>query len=160
MPPSPPAAADLASQFEQVHRDFIEEVERFTDDQWRVLVPGEDWTVGVVSHHVVDSFGLITGWIRSLADGGVAPYDHAEIDRVNAAHARQHASCTQAETATLARREGADAARLVARLTDAQLDTEGSFQGKPWTSEQMIRRVLIGHTGNHLASIRAALGAS
>jgi hypothetical protein len=85
-------AAELASQFEQANRDFIEEVERLTDDQCQALVPGENWLVGVVAHHVVDSFGLITGWIENLARGEEAVYDHDAVDAHNAQHARECAA--------------------------------------------------------------------
>src|SRR4051812_15383082 len=84
-------AAELASQFEQANRDFIEEVERFTDDQWRTLVPGENWTVGVVAHHVVDSFEPIVVWIEHLARGEEAVYDRDVTDAHNAEHARAYA---------------------------------------------------------------------
>jgi len=46
---------------------------------------------------------------------------------------------------------------FVAGLTDAQLDTAGTFNGNPRTPDQMIARVLIGHTESHLSSIRSAL---
>ena len=150
-------AAELASQFEQTHRDFVEEVERLTDDEWQTLVPGEGWTVGVVAHHVVDSFGLIAGWIEDLARGEEAVYDHDAVDAHNAEHAREYAGCTQSETADAARRGGADMVRLVASLSDAQLDTVGIFNGNPRTPTQLIERVLIGHTKNHLGSIRSVL---
>ena len=150
-------AAEFASQFEQTNRDFIQEVEGLTDDQWKTLVPGENWTVGVVAHHVVDSLGLISGWIESLARGEKAAYDRDAVDAHNAEHAREYAGCTQSETADGARRGGAAAVRLVVSLSDAQLDTVGIFRGDPWTPTQLIERVLIGHTMSHLGHIRSAL---
>jgi len=151
-------AAEFASQFEQTNCDFIKEVERLTDDEWKTLVPGENWTVGVVAHHVVDSFELITGWLESLARGAEAAYDRDAVDAHNAEHAREYAGCTQSETADAARRSGAATIRLVSSLSDAQLDTVGIFRGNPQTPTGLIEGVLIGHTKSHLRNIRSALG--
>jgi len=151
-------AATLAAEFEAINRDFIAEVARLTDEQWWKVAPGDNWTVGVVAHHVVDCYGLIVGWVRILSRGDVAPYDHHTMDATNAEHARLHADCTRAETVERAASEVAEIARYVAGLTDDQLDTAGTFNGNPRTAEQMIERVLIGHTREHLSRIRSALG--
>ena len=150
-------AAELSSQFEQANRDFIDEVDRLTDDQWRILGPGENWTVGVVAHHVVDSFGLIVEWIKNLARGEEAVYDRHAVDAHNAEHALAYAGCTQSDTADAARSDGAATARFVASLSDAQLDTVGVFNGNPRTPTQLIERVLIGHTKSHLINIRSVI---
>jgi uncharacterized damage-inducible protein DinB len=151
-------AAELASQFERANRDFVEEVERLTDEQWQTLVPGENWTVGVAAHHVVECYGLIAGWVNDLTRGDIAPYDHDSMDATNAERARLHAGCTRAETVERAAREVPEIARYVAGLTDDQLATAGTFNGNPRTADRMIQRVLIGHTEGHLSSIRSALG--
>jgi len=150
-------AAALAAEFEAVNREFISGVERISDDQWRTMVPGDDWTVGVAAHHVVDCYGLIVGWVKDLARGDVAPYDHDTMDATNTEHARVHAECTRAATVARAAREVPEIARYVAGLTDSELDTAGTFNGNPRTAEQMIRRVLIGHTQEHMGRVRSAL---
>ena len=150
-------AAMLAAQFGEANAALVAAIESFSDGDWRVNVPGENWTVGVVAHHIVDSWPLITGWIESLSRGEEAVYDHDAVDAHNAEHAREYAGCSQAEVAEAARRDGAAVARLVAALSDAQLDTVGTFQGNPRTPTQLIERVLVGHTNSHLGHIRSAL---
>jgi uncharacterized damage-inducible protein DinB len=150
-------AAMLAAQFEEANDALVTAIESFSDEDWRVIVPGENWAVGVVAHHIVDSWPLITDWIESLSRGEEAVYDHDAVDAHNAEHAREYAGCTQSEAASAARRDGATVARLVANLSDAQLDTVGTFQGNPRTPTQLIERVLIGHTRSHLGHIQAAL---
>ncbi len=58
------------------------------------------------------------------------------------------------------RRDGPALAEAIAGLTDAELDTPVQFrrEGPPWTVEQLVERVLIGHVTSHGASIREALG--
>ena len=150
-------ATELAAQFERANRDFIEEVERLSDDQWQTLVPGENWTVGVVAHHVIACYGLIGGWIRDLANGEVARPTMEELDAINAEHARRHAGCSKAETLEQARRDGAETVGLVRGLTEAQLESNGLFNGRLWSTEEMVRRVLLTHSANHLVNIRSAL---
>ena len=150
-------AEALAAQFEVTNREFMEAVEHFTDEQWGTMVPGEDWSAGVVAHHIAASHEIIGGWVRALASGQELRPTLEEVTEINAEHARQHGDCTREETVALSQRGGEDAARLVRGLSDAQLDRGGSFNGRPMTTRQLIERVLIGHPQRHLANIRSAI---
>ena len=150
-------AATLASQFERVNGEVIVAVEGFSGDQWATLVPGENWTVGVVAHHVADGHRLIAGWLRALIDGQALQPPLEQIHDLNAAHAERYAACTKAETLELLRSNGEEAARLVRGLSDEQLAKTAPFRGEQWTADNMIERVLVVHPQRHLTNIRETL---
>jgi hypothetical protein len=150
-------AAILTARFERTNQEFMETIERFSDDQWGTLVPGENWTVGVVAHHIAASHELIGGWVKALASGQELRPATDEVTGINAEHARQYAACTREETLELARRNGEDAARLVRGLDDEQLDRRGFLGTQVFTTGEMVERVLIGHPQRHLANIRSTI---
>ena len=149
--------AALAAEFERTNREMIEAVEQFSAEQWRTLVPGENWAVGVVAHHIAASHEMLAGWVAALAHGGELRPTPDQSDDINAEHARAYAACTQQQTIDLLRRNGEQAAQQVRGLDDQQLDRVGSFRGQPITAGEMIERILTGHPQRHLAHIRAAL---
>ena len=149
--------ADWASRFEQVNREIIATVVALADDQWSIIVPGEDWTVGVVAHHVGYGHEIIAQWVELLARGGAIEATSQEIDDENAEHARQFASCTKEETIRYLAERGEAAAQIVRGLSDQQLARPGQVRGVAWTAAEMIERVLIGHAQRHRAHVQSAL---
>jgi uncharacterized damage-inducible protein DinB len=150
--------ATLASQFDLANRSLIAAVEGLSDDQWTRLVPGEDWTVGVVVHHIGVGHEVISGWLEVLARGEEIQATPEEIDDFNAEHARQYASCTREETIRFLAENGDAASRVVRSLSDEQLACPGRFRGEVWTAADMIERVLIGHPQRHMAHVQSVLG--
>jgi hypothetical protein len=84
----------------------------------------------------------------------------AMLDEANAKHARDHASCTKAETLELHQKGAAAAAAGVRGLSDADLDRSGIvLTGAPaMTAQQVIEGILINHITSHLGSIRKTVG--
>jgi uncharacterized protein (TIGR03083 family) len=149
-------ARALAERFEQANRELIATVERLSDADWKTETPAEHWTVGVVAHHVAGSHKDIAGLVEMVASGKpVPPLNMDTFDQANAAHAREHANCTKAETLALLRQNGARAAETVRALGDEQLDRVGGSMGM--SAAQIIERVLIGHIHEHHGSIKSAL---
>ena len=154
-------AESLATQFEARVTDMTETIEKLTEADWKKVTSAEKWTVGVTAHHVAGAHEGIAGIIRAVAAGQSMPhFTMAMLDEMNAAHAREHADCTRAETLALHKKNAAAAAALVRGLSDAELDKSGTvLTGMPaMTTQQIVEGILINHVSEHLASIRATGG--
>ena len=104
----------------------------------------------------------IANIVKSVASGQSLPnFTMAKLDEMNAQHAREHATCTKAETLELHKKNAATAASIVCGLSDAELDRSGTVLAgmPPMTAQQAVERILINHVNEHLGSIRAAVGA-
>src|SRR3954452_9727173 len=97
-------AATLASRLERANEEVIAAVGDLSDEQWSVLVSGEEWSVGVIVHHIAASHDLLAGWVGALTAGEALRLTHEQIDDLNAEQARTSAACTKAETLALVRR--------------------------------------------------------
>jgi uncharacterized damage-inducible protein DinB len=155
-------AEALAKKFEEATKAVADVVTRLSDADWKKMTSGEKWSVGVVAHHVAMGHAGISNLVKAVASGKSVPsLTMASLDQMNAQHAKEHASCTKAETLELHKRNAAAAAAIVRGLSDAELDRSGGILVgmPPMTTQQAIERILIGHVNEHLGSIRAALGA-
>jgi len=154
-------AEALAKQFEESAKHMTETIEKLTEADWKKVTSAEKWTVGVVAHHVAGAHEGISGIIKTIAGGqSMPPFTMAMLDEMNATHAREHASCTRAETLALHKKNAAAAAGLVRGLSDADLDKSGTvLTGMPaMTTNQIVEGILINHVNEHLGSIRATVG--
>lgn len=151
-------AQALAARFQEANRAFIQAVEEIPEDRWTAVVPGEGWTVGVVAHHVGSMYEVSARWVLAQASGQELEPDPQTIDEINAEHARRFAGCTKDEVVALARRNGEAMARLLAGLSDEQLDRQRLWRTYDLTTENVIENVVIRHSQLHLANIRAAIG--
>jgi hypothetical protein len=153
-------AETLATRFEEANQDVIRTVEGLTDAQWRATTEEEGWTVGVVAHHIADAHAKVAGLAEMVARGApVPPLTWDMLHQANAAHARDHAGCTRADTLALLRQNGAAATRTLRGLTDEQLGRTATLLGGTMSAAQVVENIVIGHPRAHLASIRKALGA-
>jgi hypothetical protein len=114
----------------------------------------------VAAHHVAVSHPALSGLIQAIGNGQPLPPITAELRyQGNAQHAQQFAGCTKEETLELLRANGAAAAAAVRGLIDEQLERTGTvpvFGNTSVSAQQVIERVLIGHLGMHLPSMKAA----
>ncbi len=156
------ARADaLAKRFEEATKAVTDVITRLSDADWKKLTAGEKWSVGVVAHHIAQGHAGISNIVKTVAGGKSGPsMTMAQLDQMNAQHAKEHATCTKAETLELHRKNAATAAAIVRGLSDAELDrTGGVLIGlPPMSTQQVVEQVLIKHVNDHLGSIRAALG--
>lgn len=153
-------AEQFATQFETVNNDLIATVAGCTDEQWRQPCVDEDRTVGVVAHHVAAVYPAFAGIVKALATGETLPPRSSMevVHRSNAQHARDYAAAGQPETLAALRVNGAAIAQQLRRLGDEQLDrTAGGFGERELRVAQVVEWVVIGHTREHLASIRATV---
>jgi hypothetical protein len=151
-------AEALAGRFERLNQDVISTVERCSEQHWRQPSGAEAWSVAVTAHHIAGSYSPIARLLRRVALGREVPVlTRAQIDQGNAESAAQFANCSQAETLDLLRTAGAEAAGIIRALSDEQLDRAAwvNHLGATLSAEQLAEQVLIGHTEEHLASIRS-----
>jgi len=130
-----------------------------SQEQWAMLVPGEDWSVGVLVHHCALGHDVGTSWIRQMVETGDVPGTPEELDATNAEHAAEFAAIGIAETVALLQRNGASAVAYLRTLSDEELDRGavlGPAGGGTFTVERFAS-VLARHPLAHLAHAREAL---
>jgi hypothetical protein len=157
------ARADaLAEQFERANNDIVALVEGCSEEALRSSTSAEQWSVAVTAHHVASSHEAIAGFLGLIANGQELPPITPEMmDQINAQHAQQYANCGRQETLDLLRANAAAAASVVRGLSDEQLDRTAPMPflgGAPWSTQQCIENVLIGHVLDHGGSIRTSVG--
>jgi uncharacterized protein YndB with AHSA1/START domain len=154
----------LTAEFETRARQARAMVEGLSDAEWTTMTRAEQWPVGVTAHHLASAYQAVAAIVTAVASGqSLGAYGNLTAGRqaeMNAAHAREHANCTRAETLALLASGAAAASAAVRGLSDEQLDRSATiFQdAPPMTVQQMIMGALINHTDEHLASIRQAVG--
>lgn len=155
-------AESLAKQFEAKAAEMTAVVAKLSDADWKKITAAEKWPVGVTAHHLAGGHEAILGIVKTIAAGKSVPnFTTTMLDEMNAAHAREHANCTKAETIALHEKGAAVAAAGVRTLSDAELDRSGTvFTGVPaMTCQQVVEGILINHMNDHLGSIRKTVGA-
>jgi hypothetical protein len=155
-------AEAMAGKFDDRYRELSKLVEKLSDTDWKKVTAAEKWPVGVVAHHLAMAYGSVADLVRVVAAGqAVPPRTMDMIHEGNAKHAKEHANAGKAETLALLKANGAKAAGIVRGLGDAELDrsTPVLTGMPPFTTAQVIERILINHTDEHMGSIKATIGA-
>ncbi|HUG15869.1 MAG TPA: DinB family protein [Thermomicrobiales bacterium] len=154
-------AQQFAAQFQAANAELIAAVEGCNADQWRQATADDGRSVAVVAHHVASVNGAFADMVTRMASGDtVTPaISIDEVHRMNAEHAIEYANVEQADVLDLARSTGDAMYQMLQSLPDDRLDAEaGVFGGNPLTVSQVIEYVVVGHTAEHTATIRATLG--
>jgi hypothetical protein len=152
------AAADIARDFEAANDEAVRFAEACTTAQWGTLVPGENWSVGVVLHHIAVGHLQCLRWLGHLSGGEAVPDTAAQIDADNAQHARDCADVGITETVEALRANGARLAGFMRSLGDDQLARSAPFgpgNGVEVTTDQLAA-VASRHCRVHLAAARDA----
>jgi hypothetical protein len=155
-------AETLAKQFEAKAQEATAVLEKLSEVDWKKPTEAEQWTVGVTAHHVAGAHEAIASIVKTIAAGQSMPnFTMDMLHEANAKHAREHASCTKAETIALHTQGAAAAAAVVRGLSDDQLAKRGTVLTgvSPMSVEQVVTNILIHHVDDHLSSIRKAIGA-
>jgi hypothetical protein len=154
---------ELAERFQAFNSKMRSLVQACTDDDWLKVCGGEGWTVGVVARHVAGGhYGAIIELAKMIIAGKKLPEFTAEaINQMNAQHAGKHADCTKAEVMGILKKNSAALADFVKGLKDADLGRTGhlAVAGGEISVEQLIDTLIIGSAREHLASMKAAIGA-
>jgi hypothetical protein len=151
----------LAQQVEQVTSALAGLIEGCSDQQWQARCAGETWSVGVTAHHVAGVHIAAARFVEMLAKGQpLPPLSQEMIDQLNAEHAREHASCTRADTLAMLRANSASTTTMLRGLSDEQLDRSAPMPllgGASVSAEQFASGLLVQSVQEHVDSIRAAL---
>jgi hypothetical protein len=151
-------------QFERAVAEFERTIADLSAEQWKVYCPEEQRTVGVLARHVAKGIPFEMDVFREIASGRQpSTITRADLAEMNAADSSAWADCDQDETLALLRDYAAAAAAEVRAWNGAQLARSGLYIediGEPWTVEQWVERILVGHIHGHLRSIRAALASA
>src|SRR5574339_362466 len=114
-------AQALADRLEQGARALEAFAATLTDAKWRMPVPHDGRTVGVVVHHVGSVYPVEIELAQVLAGGkpvtGVVMDD---IHAMNAKHAAEHPAVTKTAALELLRTNSAMAAAAIRALSDEQ----------------------------------------
>lgn len=152
-------AGQLAGDLEAANDEAIAFVESCSDGQWSTTVAGEDWTVGVVLHHIARGHGQMLDWLDHSRRGEAILKTAAEIDDDNARHAVEFADVSRKETIEALRIHGAALAELLRGLQSDELTRSAAFgpgNGMEVTAERLAP-VAVRHCLSHLAGARGAL---
>jgi DinB superfamily len=150
---------DYATEFERVNEEVITFVRSCSDDQWRTNVPGENWPVGVVMHHVAAGHQQVGSWIESARDGRDIAITGDAIDSANARHAEEQVEVTASETVELLGSNGAALAALLRSLDEDEMQRKVRFApaGGALRSTEQLCGAASGHPLSHLAHAKEAL---
>jgi hypothetical protein len=152
-------AASLADALATVNAEAIAFAQSCTDGQWRTLVPGEGWPVGVVIHHIAEGHANGLRWLETMASGTPVTDSGPDIDEWNVEHAIRCADVGVVETVALLAQNGARVEAAIRQLTDDQLDRTAPFGpagGRALPAEQMAA-VTAQHARGHLDHAREAV---
>jgi hypothetical protein len=149
----------LARRIEEANAEIVAFAETCPEDDWRRRPEGDEWTVGVIAHHVANGYdqeGRVAGFVQAvMRDEPLPPppprgYNDPAPDRF--------ARFTRDETIDLLRRNGAAAARLVRELQDADLERllPTPADRPPRTLGHPLEYVFVGHVYEHLMRMRSA----
>jgi hypothetical protein len=155
-------ASALADRIVQGAGALAAFAEGLSEAQWRMRVPPDGRTVGVLVHHVASVYPLEVELAQTLAAG--KPIQGVTWDAVatmNAKHAQQHAAVTKAAALALLRQNSKVAADAIRGMTDEELDRAAPVSlnaDAPLTAQFFIEDHALRHSFHHLGKIRAALG--
>ena len=154
-------AEALAKQFDAKQSEAAAVLAKLSDADWKKVTAAEKWAVGVTAHHLAGAFEPVAGMVVAVASGQAAgTFTRTMLDEMNAAHAKEHAGCTKAETLALFEKGAAAAAATVRGLSDEQLAKRGTVfsDAPPMSAEELIMGGLILHIDEHVGSIRKTVG--
>jgi hypothetical protein len=134
-------------------------VRRCSETEWRLTVPGEGWSVGVVLHHVAVGHGQGVRWLHQMASGEGVTDTAESIDRENAAHAVRMKAVGPQETLALLEQNGSVLEASLRAFSDEELDRTAPFGpagGRPMPTEALAA-VAARHTREHLSHARGVV---
>jgi len=151
----------IAERLERGAKALDDFVSTLNDEQWKVPVPGDGRTIGVIVHHVASVYPLEIQLAQTLGAGKpIEGVTYDDVHKMNAGHAKDHVGVTKAEALELLRTNSRAAATAVRAFTDAQLDSAAPASinwDAPVTAQFMIEDHAMRHSYHHLGRIKGAL---
>lgn len=146
--------ASLAREIDAARQRMISFVQHCTDSDWKASpVEGDPRPVGVIADHVAHAYEYLHGWISELAAGRLVAVNPEIVDELNAEHAGDASTVTQAHVAGHLRSSGDAIVALVAGLQPGQLDLDGG-------RVRRLAQIAIRHADDHRNQIGDSLAAA
>jgi hypothetical protein len=143
-------AAAIAAALERL----IAFVTTCSDEDWHARPlrgSGDARPVGVIADHVAHAYEYMGAWIREITADGEPEVTVAQIDRLNADHARQAELLSPDEVAEHLRRSGGMFAETIRSLAPSDLERQNG-------RVRRFAEIAARHPDNHRSEIEAALG--
>ncbi len=154
-------ANQLADRIQEGAATLANFARDLNEAQWRVIVPRDGRTVGVLVHHVASMYPIEMSVVQQAVEGTpITDVTWEAVATINANHAREFANVSKTDALALLSRNSLDAARAVRRLSDADLARAVPFSlsfGAPMTVQFIIEDHPLRHPWHHLARIKRAL---
>ncbi len=153
----------LAARIEEGAAGLAAFAEGLTEEEWDTPVNEgrDDRPVGVIVHHVASMYPIEIDVAKAVAAGNaITDVTWGVVADINAKHAQDNARTTKAEALELLRRNSREAAAVVRKWTDADLDRAAPFSlsyGAPMTAQFVVEDHALRHSWHHLARIRGAV---
>ncbi len=154
-------AVQLAERILQGANALADFAESLSEAEWKMHVPGESRTVGVIIHHVASVYPIEVELAKALADGQAITATKADVDAMNAKHAEANQGVGKGETLELLRQNSSAAVDSVKAFTDEELDNAAPVAlnaDAPLTAQFFIEDHALRHSFHHLARLKEALG--
>ncbi|MFN8653781.1 MAG: DinB family protein [Gemmatimonadales bacterium] len=156
-------ANQLADRIQEGAATLANFARELNDAQWKLVVPRDGRTIGVIVHHVASMYPIEMGVVQQAVEGKpITDVTWELVAEINAKHAKEMASVGKTEALDLLARNSLEAARAVRKLTDADLTRSVPFSlsfGAPMTVQFIVEDHPLRHPWHHLARIKAALRA-
>ena len=154
-------AEGLADRIEQGADSLAAFVRTLSPAEWKVAVPKDGRTVGVVVHHVANMYPLEIQLAQTLAAGQpVVGVTMADVDQINAGHALEYDAVTKQVALDLLWRNSTAAAAAIRALSDEELDRAAPVSlnsDAPLTCQFVLEDHAVRHSYHHLARLRRAV---
>jgi len=148
----------LADRLEEGARALSAFAAQLSAAEWDTPVAPDGRKAGVIIHHVASMYPIEIELAQQLGAGqavvGVTP---ADVDAINARHAKEHDGVGPAETIELLERNSRAAAAAIRGMTDAQLDGAAPLSLNDdvvLTCQFMLEDHAVRHSYHHLAILR------
>jgi hypothetical protein len=152
----------LADRLQQGAQALAGFVETLSDVEWKMKVPKDGRTVGVVVHHVASVYPLELQLAQTVAGGKpVAGVTWDVVADMNAKHAVEHGAVDKKAALDLLRQNSRAAADAVRAFSDEQLNVAAPVSlnaDAPLTAQFVIEDHALRHSFHHLAKIRMTVG--
>jgi len=155
-------AEALAERLERGARMLADFAITLTDAQWQTRLPKDHRKIGTIVHHVASQYTLeIKVALMVVGGEAIKGLTNADVDAVNAAHAREFEGATKVQALALLAQNSADAAATIRGLTDEDLDRavpNSLYEDAPVTCQMVLEDHAVRHSYHHLWIIRKFLG--
>ncbi len=152
---------DLAVRLENGAQALAEFANTFSDAEWTTPMPKDGRPLGVIVHHVASVYPVEVDLAMTIASGKpISGVTAADIDVMNAGHARTHARVAKEEALALLLVNSATAAAAIRALSDAELDAAAPaslYADAPVTAQFVLEDHAVRHSYHHLAKLRGVI---